>query len=273
MHARFLDNPQKGSYEPIIDKALFDKVQAVLQGKRHTVTPYQRNNPEFPLRRFVRCGLCDHPLTASWSKGRKNRYPYYRCHNPLCKAINVRKSLLENSFTGYLGQLEPQEEYLKLFNAIVLERWKEMQAQAIAQSQSLNKRVEDLQTRKEKLIEAFIYKELIDKATYQNQLDKLNQEITLTEIDAHNAKLETFDIEAVLNFAQYVVLNASRLWTEMNLDQKQRFQKVLFPSGVTFNGESFGTAETCIFFKMLQISAAQESSVASPTGFEPVLLE
>ena len=44
---------------------------------------------------------------------------------------------------------------------------------------------------------------------------------------------------------RYTVSNASRLWVDASLDQKQRFQSVMFPDGLRFDGESFGTAVTC----------------------------
>ena len=169
--------------------------------------------------------------------------------------------------------LQPQQEYVNLFNAIVLDAWKERQAQTNLRENTLRRKIEDLKERRNQLVQAFIYKQAIDKETYEEQLDRIKQELTLTEMEWHEAKLDVFDVEGMLAFAQYVVLNAARLWVEMSLNQKQRLQKVLFPKAVTFLNGEFGTAETCIFFKMLQISAGQESSKASPTGFEPVLLE
>jgi len=56
----------------------------------------------------------------------------------------------------------------------------------------------------------------------------------------------------VLNFAEHVILNTARLWTEFSSDQKQRLQKVLFPQGVTFAGRIYKTTETCLIFKLLQ---------------------
>src|SRR6202162_6749962 len=38
---------------------------------------------------------CERPLTASWSQGRTERYAYYRCQNRSCKAVNVRREILE----------------------------------------------------------------------------------------------------------------------------------------------------------------------------------
>jgi site-specific DNA recombinase len=73
----------------LVSREIFDKVQALLDGWQPMVAPRQRNNPDFPLRSFVRCGRCERPLTASWSKGRNDRYGYYRCQNRTCKAVTV----------------------------------------------------------------------------------------------------------------------------------------------------------------------------------------
>lgn len=48
-----------------------------------------------------------------------------------------------------------------------------------------------------------------------------------------------------MNFAIEAIGDASRFWLDANIDQKQRFQQVLFPEGLTFDGEKFGTAATC----------------------------
>ncbi len=55
----------RGNFEPLVSQETFDKVQAIMAGKRPTVTPHVRNRPDFPLRHFVKCGHCKRPLTAS----------------------------------------------------------------------------------------------------------------------------------------------------------------------------------------------------------------
>ena len=42
-------------------------------------------------------------------------------------------------------------------------------------------------------------------------------------------KIDEFDIEGTLSFAEHLVSNASRLWIQAGLDQRQRLQKVFFP--------------------------------------------
>jgi hypothetical protein len=74
--------------------------------------------------------------------------------------------------------------------------------------------------------------------SYNDQLGKLNQELALAKMEAHEAEL---DVEGVLGFAEHLLFNTGRLWQEFGLDQKQRLQKVLFPNGLHFSDGFLGT--------------------------------
>ena len=262
---------KRGDFEPLVSQEIFDTVQALLSGKRVNVMPRLRSNPDFPLRHFVKCGCCNSSLTGSYAKGRSKRYPYYYCQSKNCKdAVRISKTDLERGFVNFLERMQPKPEYVKLFNAIVLDVWKEKQAQSFALGVTLKHHIKDLNQRKDRLDEAFIYEKKIDRETYQRQLDKLNEQIVLSEMQERDNKLETYDVEAVLNFAGHVILNASRLWTEYSSDQKQRLQKVLFPQGVAFVGGIYKTVETSLFFKLLQESDGEKTGLATLTGIEPV---
>ena len=47
-------------------------------------------------------------------------------------------------------------------------------------------------------------------------------------------------------------------------------QQALFPEGVSFAGEEFGTAVTSWAFKHFEALRPTGNDLASPTGFEPV---
>ena len=98
-------------------------------------------------------------------------------------------------------------------------------------------------------------------------MDKIDAETVVKRIELNEAEMEGFDIEAVLNFAEQLILNATRLWREANLDQKQRFQRVFFPDGMTFQDGEFGTTATCLFFNHLQVLESHQSNVA-PRDFQ-----
>ena len=65
-----------------------------------------------------------------------------------------------------------------------------------------------------------------------------------------------------------MVLNARWLGSEYDLQRRRHLQTVLFPSGVRFDGEGFGTPVTRLFFKDLEAESGQETQMVSPTGFE-----
>ncbi len=260
---------KRGQFEPIVTEELFNNVQEVLSGRKPTITPMVKNRPEFPLRGLVRCGNCGLQLTASWSKGRTKRYPYYHCTHTGCTGTTVRKEDLEAKFVVLLERLQLQPDLAKILTLAVTDTWHQKEAEVLMRTSALTEQLNELQGRKDRLIEAFIYKQAIDEQTYHRQLDKLNQEITLTEIDLHEAKLDEFDIAIVLQFSEHILVNAARLWVELSLDQKQRLQKVLFPDGVVFKDGELGTAVTSGIFKVLEQAGGQKTNLAPRGGLEP----
>jgi hypothetical protein len=85
-------------------------------------------------------------------------------------------------------------------------------------------------------------------------------------MELNDAVLDQLDIDGVLAFAEHVVTNSARLWTELELVQKQRLQQVLFPEGLRFDGERFGTAVTCLAFKKLDGNGGSNFRSGVPTG-------
>ncbi len=260
----------KAAFQPIVSNETFSIVQSILAGRRPTSTTRRHTHPDFPLRHFVSCAVCEHPLTGSWSKGRGKSYPYYHCSSASCKSRNVPKRLLESKFLELIEQLQPKPEYLRLFRAIVLDVWKKRQSEATKLGLTIQSRVDELKSKRQRVIDAFLHERSIDQSTYKEQVNLLNEEITLAELELHDSKLEELDLEAALNFATNALGNAAAFWLQCSVDQKQRFQKVLFPNGLIFDGESYRTAETCLVFSYLRELSEGNSSLASRTGIEPV---
>jgi site-specific DNA recombinase len=264
------DLKEQGSFEPLVSDAQFQLVQDILDGKRLSVTAHMRNNPDFPLRVFLRCGKCQIPLTGSWSKGRNNRYAYYRCRNLECRAVNVRRERLENDFIALLEKLTPERHYMRFFKEVVRQVWKAKQASSQSLLRAAKTKLVELRLRKDRLVD-FLLNSRLDQATYDEQLLRLNAEVRETEEELIRAHAETLDVEAVLTFAEKLVERPDCLWSESALEQKQRLQQVFFPQGLSFTHEGFGTDANNSFFKVLGAFQVKKSHLASPTGFEPVL--
>src|SRR5664279_1800692 len=117
----------RGRHQAIVTEEVFDKVQMILKGRRPTITPRLRNNEDFPLRHFVRCGKCGEPLTGSWSTGRTKRYAYYHCQDRCTRASKVD---FEAKFIGLLKKLQPHSEYVTLFREVILDVLRQKQSEA-----------------------------------------------------------------------------------------------------------------------------------------------
>ena len=257
-----------GDFEPIVRPMIFDRVQELLAGKKVGARSWRLLHPDFPLRRFVRCGHCQKLLTGSWTRGRSARYGYYHCTN--CGRVRAPKTRLEAAFEALLERLRPAPDFLKLFHAIVVDAWKERQSAAHALRTKLERRVGDLRGKLDKLEDAFLFRHQIDQASYERQRDRIRQQLTLAEFELTEATVEQIDLEGLLAFAEHVLGNARALWVQATAEQRVRLQAVLFPEGVPFDGSHFGTAVTCLAFAQSPASEARKDGVASPTGFEPV---
>jgi site-specific DNA recombinase len=200
LYAGFIDVPEfgvsrRGDFDPLVSENTFHRVQAISQGRVPVTTPHQRGRPDFPLKGLVRCATCSKTLTASWSKGRSGRYPYYRCWRR-CRAIDVTKAKLEGLFVDELERLQPTPGYMRLVKELVLRAFERRKAEVRSEADDTERKTKAIQQKLDRLDEAFIYAEAIDLDTYERQRDKLRQELTLTQMDKHSVELEKFDVEA-----------------------------------------------------------------------------
>jgi len=77
-----------GSHEPLISKAIYERVQAILRNR----TAPRAKKHTFLFRQFVKCGNCGRrTLTGERQKGNA----YYRCHDERCAGVSWRGDVLE----------------------------------------------------------------------------------------------------------------------------------------------------------------------------------
>ncbi len=76
-----------GRHKPIIRQALYDRVQAVFEGKNVKKVEHHF----FVFRRQIRCGKCQNLFIGERKKG----FVYYRCHTRNCTKGTVREEKIE----------------------------------------------------------------------------------------------------------------------------------------------------------------------------------
>lgn len=260
---------EKGDFEPLVDKELFQKVQLIIRGDRPMPLRRLRRNPEFPLKQFVRCGMCGGPLTGDWSRGRSKLYAYYRCWNPSCRAVKPRKEVLEACFLNALEQLSVSEAYARLFRGVVLDAWKVRGASRRARKRALRQESASLKGRRDRLEKAFLYDRSIGRETFARQQNQLGEQLARISREECEEESTRIEVEAVAEFAEGVLRDPVASWRRFPTAAKLTLQELVFPEGLEFDGSGFRTAATSPIYSVLQAVAAGDDGVASPTGFEP----
>jgi site-specific DNA recombinase len=157
----------QGSHEPLISKALFDRVHDVLHGK--TNTRVQRH--DFLFRRRLMCKDCCHTLIGETHKS----FVYYRCQVRECPTTAIREEAAEQAILSRFTtlQLSPDEtrycfEELGRIRSDATKRQEEIAA-------SLQVQIGQLEDRLTRLTDAYIDR-LIDKDTFEQRKTALLME-------------------------------------------------------------------------------------------------
>ena len=260
-----------GAFEPIVTEELFLQCQPTLRkfgnGKKR-----EASNPNFPLRRFTKCGVCNVGLTGSFSTGRKGiKYPYYHHPKQGCSlAVSIPKETLEQNFVEYLQDVGPNSKYEKVFREVVLDVWQKNYKALDADNVRTRREIESLETERQKIFD------LHRAGTYSaeeflEQKDRINILIQHKKNILDDKRVEEFNMETALNFCFGMTRDGGKTWVELEeLPQmRARFQQSVFPQKVSFDGEKFETTKMSLIYELNKESAAKKSDLVRPVGFEP----
>ncbi|MCH2196568.1 recombinase family protein [Kordia sp.] len=99
----------KGNHKPIVSKELFSKVNNINTEKNGIRSKQRKNNPNLPMRGFVKCDACGKPITGYIEK--KYNLAYYRDHTKGCCGYN-RAEKLNEKFITFLATFQIDEKLI-----------------------------------------------------------------------------------------------------------------------------------------------------------------
>jgi site-specific DNA recombinase len=263
---------KRGWHEALVDLETWEIIQARLQGKQ---IKRIRNdtNPDFPLRNFLLCPECKKPLTASWSTGRKNKYPYYRCNQKLCslssKSINSEK--VHSDFKIFLERISPDEDMIELTRAIANDVWnskmKELEKEKI--------KIENKGIEIQKQIDSFMDKMMNARSlemerAFEERVEALLKEKEKLRIDNYRKISENIDFGTALDSILEYVKKPSNKWLESGLEDKRTIFKMVFEDNIEYDRKfGFGTAKLSPIFNVFMEFEHTNSLDVEMGGIEP----
>ena len=237
-------------------------------------------NPAYPLKRFLLCYNCNQAYRASapLSGGGKSHSARYHCPREGC--LGTIKSLgadvVHKLFSELLEEITPSDGALRLYKEI-------LNRQALVQLGNLNKRLE-VQRKKLSGLDGERVQALRNANNGELNADEKAELLAGIEADKvevldNISKLEEQQLakQSAIEYALNFMHDVKKLWQDADPDLKLRFQKMIFPDGLTFNTttRSFGTLQISPLYRYAPnkkgLSMAEKSSLVIPRRIELLL--
>ncbi len=278
LYAGYIDFPKWGislhpaKHEPLIDFETWQAIQNRLKGQAKA--PARKDiHDDFPLRGFVICGCCGHPVTAGWSKGRNTKYPYYLCHNKDCADYrkSVRKEKIEKEFEELLINLRPTQNLFYMATDMFRELWEDRLKRSGEEAASIQKEIKKIDRKVGQFLDRIVETDsLALLTTYENQVRKLEEKKILLKEKVQNCgrPLDTFDDTFRTAFG--FLSNPYKLWDSDRLEDKRSVLKLVFAKRLPYyRNEGFRTAAISLPFSLLEGLKGGKYEMVEAGGIEP----
>jgi site-specific DNA recombinase len=260
-----------GQHKGLISFETWQRIQDRMNGKSYA--PRRRNlNADFPLRGHVACADCNTPLTACWSKGTHNHFPYYLCPKRGCESYgrSIRRATIEGEFEGLLQKVQPSDKLFRVARMMFKDIWDRQLANANTQAKAMGAQMAKVENDIAKLLER-----IVDASTpsviaaYEERIGKLEAEKHLIRERIAKAGRPASRFDDALRTALDFLANPWNLWSSGGLEQRRAVLKLVFGGRLVYARNSgFRTTELSLPFKVLDDLAMGENRMARPKRFE-----
>lgn len=278
LYAGYLELPswdvsfRKAQHEALVSLETFQRVRDALASKGRTFARTDIND-DFPLRGWVQCGCCGHPLTANWSKGSNQSYPYYLCRQPDCdlRGKSIARDRVESDFGQLLRTITPSAELVELASTVLRDLWDARSETAKQEKITLRRQVAAIDDKVAQLLDRVVESENRSVvAAYESRISDLEREkLVLAErIAACGKPLADYD-ETFRTAIEYLS-SPWILWESDRLEDKRAVLKLTFAGQLAYDkNDGFRTPDLALPFKTLAEFSAQDEEMARPAGLEP----
>src|SRR3989344_1424893 len=210
------DRYLSGGHKAIITQDEMLQIRLIRSGRHPNKVVRDRYNPNFPLRRLVRCPSCNDYYTGSTSTGRNAKYQYYHCQTETCpnKNHSIRKQEIEDDFEVLLERIKLIPEFLKYFREVTLDHWTNRRDFLVDTAKKYEKTIDDLKGQRRNIC---LMRERgeSDAELFKERLGEVDTAIAVNKISLAESNIDTFDIEAGISYAEQFVSDIKRQWLDL----------------------------------------------------------
>lgn len=229
----------KGKHPPMVTLAQFNLVQDILDGRNSKKLPKVRrlsDNPDFPLRRIVKCGRCGTGLTGAWSTGRRSKFAYYRCGKP-CNYKSIPRQQIHDEFTKVLKNIKPKPQTLQLFEYLLKQRFNERKLKLKERKRTIDLEVEKVEQEKKKITKKHL-DDIYSDEIFMEQMAIVEIKLQKLKTLNNNSLFSSYKLREVSKILNKKLCYLDELQSGLNISQKRVFITLVFAVELIWDYES-----------------------------------
>ena len=155
-----------------------------------------------------------------------------------------------------------------MFRASIIDYWQGKHTELNTDIATIDRNIEKVEEEKVRVVD-LTKQGVFDAETAKEELDRIKEKITVLRLNRNDLQIEEFDVETCVNYCLYFMVNVYKLWNEVKLTDKIKFQEMVFPEGVLYDYSTFGTTKTADIYTLKQLISPQNSTMVPLAGIEP----
>ena len=229
-----LDHPVKGHWEPLISVDDFWRLQDLLDNKRRGYE-HKKENPLFPLSKFIHCAECGNPMTQYTVKAKK--VDYYRCN--YCTGMNINANTTKRSiragahdrFIELLNGYSLDEKLIPLYRKQLEYTFKKVNEDRYTDKKSIETRLAEVLKKEKNLRRRYALGD-IDRSMYDEFIGEIDEDKKILEDELKQLSEDLSNLSDYVDKALKICQNISKYWYEASYSLRRKIQNIIFPSGI-----------------------------------------
>ncbi len=279
-YAGFIEFPQwgvtrrPGRHKAIISVETFELIQKRLKNDGLTKRIRTDISQDFPLRGLLVCAACGGHITAAWTKGRNDRFPYYICKEALaCKYY--RKSMkrvdVRDGFNKLLLKTALKNEVSKLLDKVFERVW-DSEIGELQTQESVAERSKTMLEEQARQLTAMVAAAKSEKlrGLYEAQLEEIADKLEQIKEQSMNGIDFTTPYRTALGKASTMLKKPAIAWGSMSVIEQHRLFYFIFEQKLAYDAQTgYQTADIPTAARLFEKFVVENSPEVETGGIEP----
>jgi site-specific DNA recombinase len=251
-----------------IDRELYENVQARIKKKPKRVYSVV-NQDDFPLKGNLECGSCSQILRFNYSKGRSQKYPYYRCDNTNecdLSPKSISRDIIHNDFINLLKKASIRKEVLTLADKIMEDTFNKNSTHLKGIKHHNDIKTKELISLKNNQLEKVIRASnpsII--SALEKEINSIDSQITaLREYEVPEDDLKQFRLQGL-----DILKKPHIVWQSSNLNKKRMIFDLIFENNLKVIDGRIGTAQYTLLYRLMSNKRMSKNRLVELGGIEP----